>query len=64
MSKLANAAIVWTYRLNTNQSNVVTLMVYKMPRRLFHRIGWQLIIIHLALMLPMHAKDEFLPHKF
>ena len=35
MSKFSNAAIIWAYRLNSNQSNVVTLMVYKILRRLF-----------------------------
>ncbi len=35
MCKLSNAAIIWAYRLNLNQRNVVTLMVYKIQRRLF-----------------------------
>ena len=35
MSKLSNAAIIWTYRLNPNQRNVVALMVDKILRRLF-----------------------------
>ena len=26
------------------------------------RGGWQLIVIHLALMLPMHPENERLPH--
>ncbi len=34
MCKLSNAAIIWAYRLNLNQRNVVTLMVYKIQRRL------------------------------
>ena len=29
MRKLSNAAIIRPYRLNSNQRNVVTLMVYK-----------------------------------
>ncbi len=29
MCKLSNAAIIWTYRFNFNQSNIVALIVYK-----------------------------------
>ena len=35
MSKLSNAAIIRAYRLNSDQGNVVTLIVYEIPRRLF-----------------------------
>jgi hypothetical protein len=38
-------------------------MVNKILCRLFFRLGWQLIIIHLAIMLPVHPKNETLPHK-
>jgi len=63
MSKLSNATLIRTNQLYANQRNVIAHMVNKILCRLFFRLGWQLIIIHLAIMLPVHPKNETLPHK-
>ena len=63
MSILTNAGIIWAYQLNSNQGNVVTHVVNEIPGGLLLRSGWQLVVIQLPLMLPVHPKDIGLPHK-
>ena len=62
MSILTNARIIRAYQFNSNQSNVVTHVVNEIPGSLRLRSGWQLIVIHLPLMFPVHPKDIGLPH--
>ena len=63
MSKLSNATLIRTNQLYANQSDVIAHVVNEILCCLLLRLGWQLIIIHLATVLPVHPKDETLPHK-
>src|SRR5436190_13631028 len=63
MSRLSNAANgVGSNQFHSHQADVISAVVNKILGCLLFRFRRQLVIIHLPLMLPMHAEDIALPH--
>lgn len=62
MSALSNSRLIWAYYLDPNQSDIVPLVVIEIIPSFIFRSGRQLVVIHLSLVQPMHAKYVRLPH--
>jgi hypothetical protein len=56
-------AIVRTHEFDSNQFDVLSLMVNEVSGRFVLRSSRQFVVIHPASMPPMHPEDERLPHK-
>jgi len=62
MRKLSNPALIGANQLDTNQGDIIAHVVNEILCRLVLRLGWQLIVVHLAAVLPVHPKNVALPH--